>query len=537
MAPEKIENSRGQTILEKHHIMKRQHLIIALGLVIGAGVLCYTQNGDDNAHSKVASVRREAPATTDNIWIDSAYETAYQIEDTLLRDEILCLLVPVSLRLGDSQFALAVLGQIQNKVRKVSVLTELSLFARRKGITSDFRLHMDSALRIADAIFKNDGQAGYAHMAIASALVRNGFVADAVDVALSVCTHDPDWDFWEEWFFIRTEDLALLGHYEDAKSLASSIPWPRKRTTAYIAIASIQHRDGYKAAARNTLLEAIKRVVDFGNSYSKAHGYALIAAAFARIGDHEYAQILSTISGSYLPLENVEALETPDGAKDIARALIELAHTSHLLGDSVETQRLLESAEMWSKRIGNSEAEAIVRCEMAEVLMAMDEMDSAFAIADSMRDTSWHSWVLGCIITHELFSSETETVDSVMGSVRDEYERNDVALSFVLSLLRHGRIAEAEEIALTISDQGVKNEAFSWIVENLCAQGFVERAIQLASQTIHDPWDSIDLFILIGQTLAETKLVSELHDIIEEQTNYVRRASMLIGIAQALTDK
>ena len=523
----------------------RAPLIVLALLAVAAAVCvrgCTTKPGANNE-----AVPEESPvASHRSFWLNAAYQTTRQVEDDLIiRDELLLRLLPYCLRARDTGLALRILEEIRDDQRKASAHVEHAVVARRSNDSAAYQKHMDAALHIANAVSEDEGHASHVFMAIASRMIRAGYVEDAVSMSLPICKTSSDSDVWEsDWFPEKVRELASEVRIADARYIATAIPSEHGPTQAYVEIAAIQRDGGDAHGATETLQEALAHVVRSRSPLEKTYGFypdspvdkaycfSLVAVAFAQNGDHTEAVDASARCHQALSAVDTSQLEESGDRETAARTYAQLAHTSCLLDEPEDARRLLAQAETNLAKIGDDFDKIIyARGDIAYVWMCMNEQDAALAVADVEDEWSKYN-ALASILSHPSFSAEPEVLDQLVAGMNDEFDRDAVRLMLVGHHLNHGRVAQAQMVTETIGEKE-RNWGYRCIIEKHCELGSIEQAIDLAVR-IDDRWTELDVFQLIGKTLAKSRSIAELESFLTAQSKPTRLSAAYLGVLDVL---
>lgn len=514
--------------------MKSQRHLILLLLLVVVTILLYSGNHRKGKDDNLDLSPEKPPAETpQNIWLSEAYDSASQVEDDLIRDELFSLLIPHFLRAGETTFALHLLKQIDNEPRKASAHMAFAVVARKNNETTTYRKHFDEAIKIADVTFKTEEKNGSVYLAIASTLIENGYIQDAVSISSPACIHDPVWDFWLEWFRRSATDQAQQKNIATAKFIASAIPWPNETTRTYIDIAEIQFDDNHKTGAIQTLQEAFERITLLNSSKEKAYRFSLIAAVFARFGDHKNAIEIYNLSQKHLATVDVKNLQVESDLEEVAKTYTELARTSCNLERLENAKQWLAHAETAIGRLNNDEIKSDIRGNIAEVWMSMNDLKTALAATENV----WQTYVLGRIIAHPNFPEDEEIINRIINDLPAGWQRDDALLCIVLNHLDHNRIVQAEKLAGSIERAWLRDEAYRNIITKLCELDFIDQAIETATHKLNDPWTELIVFQTIGKKVAESRPATFLQNFLAAQSNSVRRSASYLGAAEMFLTK
>jgi len=508
----------------------RAPLIVLALLAVTAAVFCF------RAWDEKPDTDEEPPAVASyrSFWLNAAHDSACQVEDPLVRDALLLRLLPYCVRARDTALALQLLEKVDDKA---SAHVEYAFAARQSNDMAAYRKHLDAAFEIADATREEDGSYDdedrseiYKH--IVGTLIEAGYVEEAVSLLLRVDAYLIDRD---DWAFEEVWELASEGRIADARYVAVTFPEStiisrRQRSRTYVRIAEIQRDDGDGPGATETLQEALAHVLRSDSPLDKAYRFSLIAAAFAQNGDRTEAVDASARCHQALTSVDTSQPQESDDRQTAARTYAELARTSCLLEEPEEAKRLLAQAESIVARIGDDRDKYDVRGDIAKVWMCMNEQKNALAVADAQRDPSLKGVVLGFVISHPSFSATREVTDHILAGLPEdegfsaELDRAYVLMCLASHHLDHGRVTQAQVLAKTISDSYLAGLTYGRIIEKQIELGSIEQAIDIAAR-IDDPWTELDVFQLIGKTLAKSRTIVELESFLTAQTKPTRLCS------------
>ena len=345
-----------------------------------------------------------------------------------------------------------------------------------------------------------------------------------MSISLPVCTTSSDWDIYVlDWFPEKVWELASGGRIADAKYIAAAIPSGHGPTEAYVRIAEIQRDDGDGPGATETLQEVLAHVDQSDSPVDKAYCFSLIAAAFAQNGDNTNAIDASTRCHRALTAVDMDRLQESDDRETAARTYAKLAHTSALLEEPKEAKRRLAQADSILAKTADGSAYEDARGDIAEVWMCLNEQGTALAVAEAPRNQFFKGIVIASVISHPSFSATPEVTDHILAGLVDAGEdwdgdaRNAVLLAFVRHHLCHGRVAQAQDLAETIGCEVDRDWAYSAIIEKQCELGAIDQAIDIAAR-IDYHWKELEVFQMIGKTLAKSRSIAELESFLTAQS-------------------
>ncbi len=326
----------------------------------------------------------------------------------------------------------------------------------------------------------------------------------------------------------------------------------------------------------------------------KAYCFSVIATAFAQNGDNTNAIDARARCHRTITAIEIGGLLKSDDRETAARTYAKLAHTSCLLDEPEDARRLLAQAETNLAKIGDDFDNIIyARGDIAYVWMCMNEQDAALAVADVEDEWSKYN-ALASILSHPSFSAEPEVLDQLVAGMNDEFDRDLVRLLLVGHHLNHGRVTEAQALVETIRGEMERDWAYGDIFEKLCEFGLMGQAIDIAARIddtnrtyraikelcehgsieqvidmvariddthrdaaykaiidkhcelgsieqaidlavrIDDPWTEIDVFQLIGKTLAKSRSIAELESFLTAQSKPTRLSAAYLGVLDVL---
>ena len=330
-------------------------------------------------------------------------------------------------------------------------------------------------------------------------------------------------------------EWAKEGKWEEALKLARSVEDSFKQAKVLGEIAYEMVKAGMVDEAEKLFEEAERIAMAEREGWALAYAAESLIKAFWELGWRERAKGL---------VEKIIKAARERKAKDVAEPLIELAEMLVELGETTEAERCLRLAERKAKGIEDDYLRLSALGLASAVWVKLRRRDKvgqnlkqilseqtsicAYCSAGSLRRVAeealkvgWKDWA------KELLQEAIKFAQKVV----DEDEKAMVLLDAAKVMVKAGQLEEAKALLAEESDEWMRYQILSGIVEGLAEMRRYDEAIEIAD-SVEPPYSKSEILANLAKAVASSGDIEKARQIFEKAKQSVSHAVGLVIISK-----